>query len=142
MENMELVLNAVSVYQAQTEQVGKIWDYFSVVSLTVVGIILKSDKAVRTMKEPLVIIGAYLIFCINNHLALLKYHEQLNQLGSLVATLKIEAGAKLTAFGVQDLRWIQQSHILFIIAVCAGSLLTAWIRIKKNAKKSVPHASN
>ncbi|NDV24590.1 hypothetical protein [Desulfovibrio sp. JC022] len=134
MDNLELVLNAVSVYQAQIDQVDKIWNYFSVVSLTVVGIILNSDKAVRTMKEPLVIIAAYLIFCINNHLALVKFHKQLDQLGALVASLKVNTGDKLTTFGKQDIDWTQESHILFIIAVCAGSLLTAWIRIKNHKK--------
>ena len=51
MENLELVLNAVSVYQAQIDQVDKIWNYFSVVSLTVVGIILNSDKACTNNKR-------------------------------------------------------------------------------------------
>ncbi|WP_421901218.1 hypothetical protein [Maridesulfovibrio sp.] len=136
MENLELVLNAVSVYQAQIDQVDKIWNYFSVVSLTVVGIILNSDKAVRTIKEPLIIIGAYLIFCFKNHDALLKYQEQLDQLGKLITKLKITNAEALSSFGAAGVDESQRAHILFTIAVCAGSLLTAWIRIR-NHKKTI-----
>ena len=70
MENVKLALDAISLYQTQYAQVDKVWGYFSVVTLAMIGFIIGSNIATRTLLEPLVIVTAFLVFCIGNHQAL------------------------------------------------------------------------
>ncbi|MBQ1784488.1 MAG: hypothetical protein II007_12630 [Gammaproteobacteria bacterium] len=84
MADISTLLDTISVYQTQYDQVDKLWNYFSVVTLAMVGFVIGNDKATRTIKEPLAILAVYWVFCIGNHAALIRGQEQLEQLGKLV----------------------------------------------------------
>lgn len=84
MADISTLLDTISVYQTQYDQVDKLWNYFSVVTLAMVGFVIGNDKATRTLKEPLAIVAVYWVFCIGNHAALITGQEQLEQLGTMV----------------------------------------------------------
>ncbi|WP_219584839.1 hypothetical protein, partial [Vibrio parahaemolyticus] len=89
MDEIKLAMEAIQIYQVQYDQVDKVWGYFSAVTLAISGFVLGSDKATRSIKEPIAILIVYWLFCYGNHLALIAGQEQLIQLGEIA--VKYEA---------------------------------------------------
>ena len=136
MDGMSTVMDAIGLYQTQYGQVDTIWGYYSVVTLAVVGFVLGSDKAVRTMREPLAIVGAYLVFCIGNHLALREEYAQLRQLSDIAIKLAEPLEMDISSFEPMPQWLIQGTHAAFVIAVCAGVLFVARSRIRARDKSA------
>lgn len=124
------VASAIALYQTQYGLVDTIWGYYSVVTLAVVGFVVGSDKAVRSMREPVAIVGAYLVFCVGNHFALREVYSQLKQLSDILLKQVGSPPMDLSAFNPMSKTVICWTHIAFTVAVCAGILYVARSRQK------------
>ena len=131
MENVRITLDAISLYQAQYAQVDTIWGYFSVVTIAMVGFVISTEKATKTLKEPLAIITAYLVFCWGNFEALIAGQNQLRELGEIVSSLSKQAELNITTFQPLSENLITQHYISILLSVCIGVVIIAWIR-KRN----------
>jgi len=126
-ECKELV-EVISLYQTQYSLVDAIWGYFSVATIAVAGFVLGSEKATKSMKEPMAILGAYLVFCIGNHSALASGQRQLHQLATLVQEVSKEKTIDLSSFVPLDVCDIKLFHAGVVVAVCIGVLTVAKLR--------------
>ena len=132
MTDLNTVFEAISLCQTQYDQVDKIWNYFSVVTLAVIGFIVGSDKAIRTIKEPIAIIGAYLVFCYGNHKALINGQMKLDELSTMAINIAEKHNIPIPSFKPDPDGAALQTHINFIIAVSIGTLAVAYLRKKNN----------
>ena len=130
MDDIKLALEAISLYQTQYAQVDKLWAYFSVVTLTVTGFVIGSNKATKTLKEPVAIVLAYLVFCFGNHKALVVGQMQLEQLASIAIKLAESADFEVSSLQPITHEWVSLFHIAVIMAVCSGVVAVAWLRQK------------
>ncbi|WP_147821182.1 hypothetical protein [Salidesulfovibrio onnuriiensis] len=135
MEDLKLAMEAIGLYQVQYDQVDKIWSYFSVVTLAIVGFVVGSDKAVRSIKEPIAIVCGYLVFCWGNHQALVKGQRQLEELYATVLKLATKADVAVVQLKPLSAQSVKETHLSFIAAVCVGVLVVAWLRLRA-ARKS------
>ncbi len=139
MDGLGELFKAISIYQAQYDQVNTLWNYFSVVSLAVIGFVMKSDKALNSIKEPLAIVVSYVVFCMGNHVALVKGQEQLYLLGEIVVRRAQQAdlgdlgstvGLTIKDYLPIEPGMISLTHYTFIFAISAGLLVISRIRVK------------
>ncbi|BBM64921.1 hypothetical protein VA249_15670 [Vibrio alfacsensis] len=132
MDEVKLAMEAIQIYQVQYDQVDKVWGYFSAVTLAISGFVVGSDKATRSIKEPIAILIAYWFFCYGNHLALIAGQEQLIQLGDIAVKFGDKAGLNISSFDPLSTNLVGNFHIGAIIAVSLGILVISVLRHKKS----------
>ncbi|WP_354625269.1 hypothetical protein [Psychromonas sp. MME2] len=132
MSDINSVFEAISLYQAHYSQVDKLWDYFSVVSISVAGFVIGSQKATKSFKEALIIAVAYLAFCIGNNLALTNGQKQLQQLAQIAIDLGKETGIDVSALAPLSTCHVATFQILIALSVSIGVLFIAFLRREKN----------
>lgn len=131
MEEIKLALDAISIYQTQYAQVDKIWGYFSVVTLATAGFVIGSERSTRTVREPVVILAAYLVFCVGNHQALIAGQKQLEQLSSVTITLAKPVADDLSSFVPMSHDLVGFFHMGVVTAVCIGVIVVAALRRRR-----------
>lgn len=135
MADISTLLDTISVYQTQYDQVDKLWNYFSVVTLAMVGFVIGNDKATRTLKEPLAIVAVYWVFCIGNHAALIRGQEQLEQLGHMVTSQAIELTSSGFDVSLGEFKPLSSAsigwfHLGVIAAISLGLMVVAYLRMQ------------
>lgn len=122
---------ALDLYQTQYSATDKLWAYFSTVSLTLLGFSIGSDKLSKSFAEPVIIVIAYVIFCIGNFLALYSAQKQLVEF-SRIARLTAE-NVHLQLFSLYPIEppRIAVFYWCVVIAICLSVLLISHRRIKK-----------
>jgi len=68
----ESFLKLLEISQHQTELVDKGWQFFSTVTLAVLGVVLGADKFRTTKALRLIALGGYIVFAFGNLLAILR----------------------------------------------------------------------
>lgn len=125
---MSTILDAFNMFQTQYSQVDKLWNYFGIFSLAVAGFTIGSEKASKTIWEPIIIVIGYLTFCCGNYKALIdghsflftlatKYNERAKPLG--LDGLEILSVSKITAF-----------YVLVVVTFTLGIILVSMSRLK------------
>jgi len=140
-EKINLVLDAINLYQTQYTQVDKLWGYFSVVSLAVVGFVVGREKVTQKFNESVIIIIAYMVFCYGNHLALIEGQAQLQQFYDIVVNLAVDTKLNVSTmepFSTQD---VKSFHLSVVGAISIGILLVSWFRHKALNKKTSADAA-
>lgn len=123
------IIDAFNMYQAQYSQVDKLWNYFGVISIAVAGFTVGSEKASRTIWEPIVIVVGYLAFCLGNYQALKYGHEFL-----VTLTNKYNDLAAPQDFG--GLTTIPMSDITFFYSLVVITFTSAIILVSMSRLKS------
>ena len=72
-------ISLIELYQTQYNQTDKLWNYFSIVTLAVLGFTIGSEEATMSLSKTLVIVIGYLVFCSGNYSALKKAQTQLDE---------------------------------------------------------------
>ncbi|MBJ7538746.1 hypothetical protein [Marinomonas transparens] len=128
MEEFKLAFEAINIYQTQYAQVDKVWGYFSVVTLAMVGFVIANGRTTQSFKEPIAIVLAYIIFCFGNHQALVDGQRQLEQFATIAKLFANKVELDVSAIAPMSHSEVQWFHISVIIAVCVGVLTVAWLR--------------
>jgi hypothetical protein len=68
----ESLLKLIEISQHQTEIVDKAWQYFSTVTLAVLGIVIGADRVRTTTALRYITLVGYVVFAVGNLLALLR----------------------------------------------------------------------
>ena len=134
MDELKVAMEAVGLYQVQYEQVDKLWNYFSVVTLATAGFVLGSERATRTIVESVTIVAAYLVFCFGNQEALLVGQEQLSQIYQMALPLAEKANFSIAAFKPIDTERVQRFHSAVALSVCAAVFIVAWLRNRSRSQ--------
>ncbi len=132
MEEVKLAMEAIRIYQAQYDQVDKVWGYFSAVTLAISGFVMGSERATRSLKEPIAILIAYWFFCYGNHLALISGQEQLVQLADIAVNFGSKAGLNVSSFAPLSANSVGNFHIGAIVTVSFGIIVIATLRRRKS----------
>lgn len=132
MENINIAFDAIKLYQEQYAQVDKLWGYFSVITLAVVGYAIGAKEKVHSLFETTVIVIAYLTFCIGNHSALILGQEQLHQFAYYAVELSKQSGMDFSKLNPLDVIWIKTFHIMVAISVSISIFILTLIRAKGN----------
>ncbi len=135
MEEVKLAIDAIQVYQTQYDQVDKVWGYFSAVTLATSGFVVGSDKATRSLVEPVAILVAYWFFCFGNHLALVSGQNQLMQLADILIKLCKNAGFDISMFAPLSANSVANFHLGAIITVSLGILVITVLRRRQSSGK-------
>ena len=85
-DTLSVLKTAIDMYQSQYAATDKLWAYFSTVSLALVAYTISSDKVTRVFPEAVAAIGAYLVFCAGNFVALSAAQRELYTLAEIVKT--------------------------------------------------------
>jgi len=134
-EEQSLLKAALDMYQAQYTATDRLWGYFSAVSLALVAYTISSEKVKRIFPEAVVVIGAYLIFCIGNFSALSTNQTQLIALGKLVQDRGARAGIDMSSFAPFAVDQLQHYYVAVVIAIALATLLLAWYRGRGTSQK-------
>jgi hypothetical protein len=83
---------AFDIYQKQSDSLHKLWAYFQVVSLAVLGYTVGSDKAQWGTETYLLIGASYLFFAIANQWVIVFSQKELENFGKAVTAAARESG--------------------------------------------------
>lgn len=140
MEEINQVLEAISLYQTQAALVDKLWGYFSVVSLAVTGFVIGSKRATQSLKEPVAILIAYLVFCFGNNKAIAAGQQQLEQLYTFVHGLAKHAAIDVSALQPFNHNEVQVFHWSVVIALSIVVIIISWLRLKSHRSETLVDA--
>lgn len=124
------MVEAFNMFQAQYDQVDKLWNYFGVISLAIAGFTIGSEKATRTIWEPIVIVIGYLSFCIGNFQALINGHGFLVTLADRYNDLAVDQG--LNHLKVHTVDEVTAFYVLVVITFTTAIILVSATRIKNH----------
>ncbi|MDO6563169.1 hypothetical protein Q4488_07180 [Amphritea sp. 1_MG-2023] len=123
---LKVAFEAIKIYQTQYTQVDKLWGYFSVVTLAMIGFVLSSDIPPKSFLEPMTIVAAYLVFCIGNHQALIAGQKQLEQFAIIAQACAGKAELEVSSINPIPHTQIKKFHLSVVIAVSIGVMIVAW----------------
>ena len=128
------MIEAFNMFQAQYSQVDKLWNYFGVISLAVAGFTIGSEKASRTIWEPIIIVIGYLSFCLGNYQALINGHSFLLKLAEKYNKLAEPEG--LNFLKVHSVTEVTEFYMLVVVTFTAAIILVSISRLKSHNKLS------
>ncbi|WP_226662358.1 hypothetical protein [Microbulbifer aggregans] len=131
-ENSQAVIDAFNMFQDQYSQVDKLWNYFGVISVAVAGFTIGSEKASRSIWEPLAIIFGYLIFCIGNYQSLINGHTFLYSLATKYNELAKPAG--LDTLIIHRPERVTEFYFAVVITFSLAIIVVSWSRLKSHNK--------
>lgn len=113
---------ASDIYQKQSEGLHKLWAYFQVVSVAVIGYVVTSDKVDWTDGTYVLIAASYLLFALCNQWVLVASQRELEQCGKAVAVLAQRAGPVAEQLVVKPVRAarVRAFHLASIALVVAA----------------------
>ena len=124
--SLKVAFEAIKIYQTQYTQVDKLWGYFSVVTLAMVGFVMGSKFPPESVLEPLTIVGTYLVFCVGNHQALIAGQKQLEQFATIAKSCASKAELDVNSIKPIPASQVQVFHLCVIAAVSFGVMAVAW----------------
>lgn len=121
--------DALDIYQTQYGQVDLLWNYFSVVTLAVLGFAIGSEKATASLREASLIVAGYLVFCIGNASALFLGHGQLIEFARLAIAAGQRQGLDMAYLAPLPTGEIRAFYWAVVASVCLGVLaISHWRR--------------
>lgn len=125
MEDMTLK-ESFDVYQKQSEELHKLWAYFQVVSLAVLGYTLGSDKSQWGTATYLFVGFGYAFFAIANQIVVVVSQEDLAKFGKAVSAAAKDSGPIGTELKVSSVRprvvaFFHSVSALIVVAAIAAA---------------------
>lgn len=117
--------DALDLYQAQYSQVDKLWSYFGTFTLAILGFTIGSEKATKSMKEVVVIIFGYLVFCAGNFSALSLGQKQLADFSAIAIQAATSQNINLYSLQPLSSQYISIFYWCVVAAVCFGIVFIA-----------------
>ena len=118
---------AFDIYQKQSDSTHKIWAYFQIISLAVLGYTIGSDKAQWSTATYFLIAGSYILFAIANQVAIVLSQKELHRFGHAVKIASEDTGPvgkKLVAEAVKP--WKVSLFHTFATAVILAAIFATW----------------
>lgn len=122
-----LFKDAFDIYQKQSDSIHKLWAYFQVVSLAVLGYTIGSDKSRWSSDTYLLIAGSYLFFALANQWVIFVSQKELRKFGGAVELASKNTGPVGEKFVVEAVRpWVVVLFHFFSTAVVVTAILATW----------------
>jgi hypothetical protein len=81
---MTKLKGALDLYLAQYTVSDKLWAYFSMVTIAVLGFSIGSDKVSKSFLEASIVVSGYVVFCVGSYSALSLLQVQLIQFADVI----------------------------------------------------------
>jgi hypothetical protein len=119
---------AFDIYQKQSDSVHKLWAYFQVVSLAVLGYTIGSEKAQWGTSTYLLIAGSYFFFAVANQWVIVFSQRELQTFGTAVSDAAKQSGSigKKLAVKAVDPKKVALFHSVSMLIVL-GAISAAWV---------------
>ncbi|MGH7928673.1 MAG: hypothetical protein ACREQV_12850, partial [Candidatus Binatia bacterium] len=126
--SLNAIKTALDLYFVQYSATDKLWVYFAVVTLGVLGFSVASEKVSRSFLEAAIVAIGYVIFSVGNYQALMAAQKQLIQFAALARRVASQHDVEMPALA--SFPMAEQSCFYWgvVIAVCAGILLITYRR--------------
>lgn len=118
--------DAFDIYQKQSDSVHKLWGYFQIVSIAVLGYTVGSDKGQWSQTTYIIIAASYVFFACCNQWVVVLSQKELNRFASAVhesAEAAGPIGEKLSVKAVKPSR-VRMFHTISSIVVLAAIWVT------------------
>ncbi|MGC3987542.1 MAG: hypothetical protein QM777_24035 [Pseudorhodoferax sp.] len=119
--------DAFDIYQKQSDSIHKLWAYFQVVSLAVMGYTVGSDKSQWSWVTYLLVSSSYAFFGVSSHYVIALSQHELNRFAKAVqsaAALSGPVGTQLAVAAVPVWR-VRLFHAVSAVVVI-GAIWGAW----------------
>lgn len=126
--SLSAIKAAIDLYLAQHNVTDKLWIYFAVVTLSVVGFAVASERVSRSFLEASIVAIAYVVFSVGNFHALTLAHTQLVQFAALARRVADEHTVQMPALARSPLAEETCFYWAVVIGVCAAILLITYRR--------------
>ena len=119
---------AFDIYQKHSDSLHRLWAYFQVVSLAVLGYTIGSEKANWATSTYLLIAGSYFFFAVANQWVIVLSQRELEAFGGAVAEAAKNCGAVGKKLIVQPVnsKKVAFFHTVSLLIVL-GAIGAAWI---------------
>ncbi|MHC8387061.1 hypothetical protein ACYZTM_03180 [Pseudomonas sp. MDT2-39-1] len=119
--------DAFDIYQKQSDSVHKLWAYFQVISIAVLGYTIGSDKAKWSDSTYLLIAISYLIFAVANQWVILFSQKELHRFGEAVKMASEETGPIGKQLVIEAIKpWRVWLFHTLSIAMILGAIFATW----------------
>lgn len=135
--NLSNLKAALDLYQTQYGATDKLWAYFSTASFALLGFSVGSDRLSKSIVEPVIIVVAYLIFCVGNFIALFSAQKQLVEFSDIARKVAQKSDLELFSLYPIDPLKIAIFYWCVVFAICLSVLLVSHRRIKKEAARKI-----
>ena len=116
---------ASDIYQKQCDGVHRLWTYFQVVSLAVLGYTIGSDKSHWQTSSYLILAFSYLVFALGNHWVLVLSQTELDKSADAVGgTCKKDRIALMLVPKPTKPRYVRAFHLTIILLVTTAIIVT------------------
>jgi hypothetical protein len=121
--SLNAIKAVIDLYLAQSNVTDKLWTYFAVVTLAVLGFAVASERMSRSFLEAAIVALGYVVFCIGNFHALTLAHAQLVQFAGLARRVANEHTVQISALERGPLAEEACFYWAVVIGVCAAIVL-------------------
>jgi hypothetical protein len=119
--------DAFDIYQKQSDSIHKLWAYFQVISLAVLGYTIGSDKTHWSDSTYKLIAASYLIFAIANQWVVIFSQKELHKFGNAVKMASKNAGPIGEQLVVEAVKpWIVSLFHTFSAAMILAAIAATW----------------
>jgi hypothetical protein len=126
--SLNAVKAALDLYLDQYSATDKLWSYFAVVTLAVLGFSVASDKVSRSFLEATIVAIGYFVFCVGNFQALTLAQTQLIEFAALARRVANEHTVQLSALERSPMAEEACFYWAVVIGVCAAIILITYRR--------------
>jgi hypothetical protein len=126
--SLSAIKAALDLYFAQYNATDKLWVYFAVVSLAVLGFSVASERVSRSFLEAAIVAIGYVVFAVGNFHALTLAQMQLIQFAALARRVANEHMVQMPALERSPLAEAACFYWAVVIAVCVAILLITYRR--------------
>ena len=115
------------IYQKQNDSVHKLWAYFQVVSLAVLGYTVGSDKSDWSYSTYVLIALSYIFFAVANQIAIVFSQRELEKFGKAVESAAAASGPIGKTISVEAIKWWKVA-LFHTVALCfvGGAIAMTW----------------
>ena len=135
--SLNAIKAAIDLYLAQYNVTDKLWAYFAIVTLAVLGFSVASDRVSRSFFEASIVAIGYVVFSVGNFHALILAHTQLIQFAALARRVANEHTVEIPALERSPLAEEQCFYWAVVIGVCAAILLITYRRRSSERQRSM-----
>lgn len=118
------------MYHSQMDITDKLWTYFQVITLTIVGFTVGSNKITHSRRDAGIVIGAYVVFCAGNFSALWQAQNTLVSLGGVVTSCAEKLNVAVNIFLLTP-KLIACFYWPMVLAVAVGIYMLTRQRLRE-----------
>lgn len=130
------------IYQKQSDSIHKIWAYFQMVSIAVLGYTIGSNKDPWSTETYCLIAGSYLLFSIANQAAIILSQKELYKFGCAIKVVAENTGPVGKELVIETIKpWkVALFHTVATTVILAAIFVTWHNKSSKTASNPIPKA--